>query len=159
MSVRVAAVQLGIEGDAEGMLQRCLAGVGRAAGEGARAVVLPEFCTYSGAFASHEEVDQHAQTMDGPFLAAIAGAAGEHKVYVALALAVREPSLGILSRQLLFSPDGELLGCRDKDLLFGPENDCLAVGKQPLQVFDTELGRLALCSGSELIIPETGWRR
>ena len=78
--VRVAAVQYAVTEEVDENLATALRMTDRAAAEGARVVVLPEFCNHVSWYADREHARRMALTLDSPFVAALAAKAAEHSL-------------------------------------------------------------------------------
>ncbi|MGI5328792.1 nitrilase-related carbon-nitrogen hydrolase [Actinomadura nitritigenes] len=142
--VRVAAVQFAVGLDASADLATCLRMVDRAAAEGARLIVLPEFCNRLSWYAGRDDARRHACAPDGPFLSAIAARAAAHRVHVKTNVTLAGGDGRVTVSSLLYGPDGALLGRSDKLTLMGAEGDHLDPGTAAGPVIATPYGRLGM---------------
>ncbi|TYL46098.1 carbon-nitrogen hydrolase [Nocardioides sp. BGMRC 2183] len=153
--LRVAAVQYAVGEDVEANLVTALRMVDRAVAEGAQVVVLPEFGNHVSWYADRAHARRLAQTLDSPFVAALAAKAAEHRIHLmANCTLVREDGR-VGGTNLLFDPDGVLLGVSDKQVLMGSERDHLDPAVDRLGALDTAIGRVGLYSCMDGVIFET----
>ncbi|OLT33471.1 carbon-nitrogen hydrolase [Actinomadura sp. CNU-125] len=141
--VRVAAVQFAVGRDVPANLAACLRMIDRAADEGARIIVLPEFCNHQSWYEDRADAARRACTPDGRFLSAIADRARAHRAHVKVNVTLADGGR-ITVASLLYGPDGELLGRSDKLTLMGAEGDHLDPGTGPGPVLATPHGRLGM---------------
>ncbi|KQW53898.1 carbon-nitrogen hydrolase [Nocardioides sp. Root1257] len=153
--VRVAAVQFAVSEDVEDNLATCLRMIDRAAGEGARVVVLPEFCNHVSWYDGREHARRMAQTLDGPFVTALAAKAREHAIHLMANCTLAREDGRTTGSNILFSPEGEILVVTDKQVLMGSERDHLDPAVAPSPVVDVEFGRVGLYSCMDGVINET----
>ncbi len=114
MTIRVAATQMRpVLGDVEANLDGAAGLVARAAREGARWIVLPEFFTTGVAFLA--EIADAAQPAGGEAWDAMAAWARDHGCVVAGSMLLRDADGDVRNAQLVFGPDG-LVARHDKDL-------------------------------------------
>ncbi|MFI0350269.1 carbon-nitrogen hydrolase family protein [Actinomadura sp. 9N407] len=146
--VRVAAVQFAAGLDVAGNLATCLRMADRAAAEGARLIVFPEFCNRLSWYEDRGAARRAACTLDGPFLTAIAAKAAEHRVHLKINVTLARGGR-VTVAGLLYGPDGALLGRSDKLTLMGAEGDHLDPGTTAGPVIATPHGRLGLYSCME----------
>lgn len=153
--LRVAAVQYAVGEEVEANLVTALRMVDRAVAEGAQVVVLPEFGNHVSWYADRAHARRLAQTLDSPFVAALAAKAAEHRIHLmANCTLVREDGR-VGGTNLLFDPDGVLLGVSDKQVLMGSERDHLDPAVDRLGALDTAIGRVGLYSCMDGVIFET----
>ena len=113
-ALRCAAVQLqAVLGDVAANLEACEDAVVRAAREGARVVVLPEFFTSGVAF--RPEVATAAQPLDGYAVRALQQWARRHDILLSGSLLLRDDDGHVRNAQLLVDRTG-IVGRHDKDL-------------------------------------------
>ena len=153
--VRMAAVQFAVTEDVEANLATCLRMIDRAAAEDAQVVVLPEFCNHVSWYDDREHARRMALTLDGPFVAALAAKAAEHRLHLMANCTLAREDGRTSGSNILFGPDGALLAVTDKQVLMGSERDHLdgAVAASP--VIDTAFGRVGLYSCMDGVINET----
>ncbi|MDL4813256.1 nitrilase-related carbon-nitrogen hydrolase [Actinomadura opuntiae] len=142
--VRVAAVQFAVGPDVPANLATCLRMVDRAVAEGARLIVLPEFCNRLSWYADRDDARRHACAIGGPFLTAIAARAAAHGVHVKANVTLAGGDGRVTVSSLLYGPDGALLGRSDKLTLMGAEGDHLDPGTAAGPVIATPHGRLGM---------------
>jgi len=152
--IKAAAVQIApVLHSLEGTLQKVLAAIAKAAGEGAHLVVFPEtFLPYYPYFsfvlppvlmgAEHMKLYEEAVEVPGPVVDAVSAAAREHGVVVVLG--VNEKDHGsIYNAQLIFDADGSLLLKRRKITPTFHERMVWGQGDAAgLKVVQTAVGRL-----------------
>lgn len=154
-NVRVAAVQFAVTEDVEANLATCLRMTDRAAAEGAQVVVLPEFCNHVSWYDGREHARSMALTLDGPFVAALAAKAAEHGLHLMANCTLAREDGRTTGSNILFGPDGAILGITDKQVLMGSERDHLDPAIAGSPVIDTEFGRVGLYSCMDGVINET----
>ncbi|MBY6189596.1 carbon-nitrogen hydrolase family protein [Microbulbifer agarilyticus] len=144
---KVAALQFATGTDVDENLATCIRMIDRAAADGAKLMVLPEFCNRISWYQDLDQAWDYALDLDGPFLRAIAERARMHKSYVLINVSLRreyrkgeKPVITVTS--LFYGPDGDLLGEADKQSLMGHENDFFTPATRAAGLVDTELGRI-----------------
>ncbi|TDC90200.1 nitrilase-related carbon-nitrogen hydrolase, partial [Actinomadura sp. 7K507] len=155
-TVRVAAAQFFSGTDVGANLALCRDYLRRAAGEGARLVVLPENANRVRDHADRWECWAHSEDLDGAFVTGLRETARELGVYVAAGVDLRAagaPAVHIAS--VLIGPDGEIIGVHRKHVLWDYEYTLFEAGDEPYEVFDTEIGRIGLLLCADGIVPET----
>lgn len=132
--------------------------VATAAGRGARLVVLPEYSSY---FIDpfDRSLAEHAQELDGPFVAHLQGLAAEHGVVVAAGVVERgSDDHRVRNTAVAVGADGLLARYRKMHLYdaFGQrESDWVEAGDiEPPQVFDLDGLRFGLMTCYDLRFPE-----
>lgn len=153
--VRVAAVQFAVTEDVEQNLATCLRMTDRAAAEGAQVVVLPEFCNHVSWYDDREHARRMAQTLEGPFVTALAAKAREHGIHLMANCTLAREDGRTTGSNILISPDGEVLAVTDKQVLMGSERDHLDPAVAPSPVVETPFGRVGLYSCMDGVINET----
>ena len=156
MSVlRVAAVQFAATEDVAENLATCLRTIDEAASQGARVVVLPEFCNHVSWYGSREHAREKAVTLDGDFVAALADRAARHGLHLMANLTLLREDGRVSGSNVLFGPTGEVLCVSDKQVLMGSERDHIdtAVDRSPVVV--TDVARFGLYSCMDGVINET----
>jgi predicted amidohydrolase len=153
--VRVAAVQFAVTEDVEENLATCLRMTDQAAAEGARVVVLPEFCNHVSWYDDREHARRMAQTLDGPFVAALAAKAREHGIHLMANVTLASEDGRTTGSNILLGPDGTILAVTDKQVLMGSERDHLDPAVAASPVVETGFGRVGLYSCMDGVINET----
>lgn len=153
--VRVAAVQFAVTEDVDANLATCLRMADRAAAEGAVVVVLPEFCNHVSWYDDRAHARSKALTLDGPFVAALAAKAAEHGIHLMANVTLAREDGRTTGSNILFGPDGAILGVTDKQVLMGSERDHLDPATAASPVIETPFGRVGLYSCMDGVINET----
>ncbi|QWF20881.1 carbon-nitrogen hydrolase family protein [Nocardioides sp. LMS-CY] len=153
--VRVAAAQFAVTEDVAANLATCLRMSDRAADEGARVVVLPEFCNHVSWYDDRAHARRMALTLDGPFVAALGAKARERGIHLMANCTLAREDGRTTGSNLLFSPAGEILAVTDKQVLMGSERDHLDPAIAASPVVDVEFGRVGLYSCMDGVINET----
>ena len=166
--MKIAAVQMVSTPRVATNLDAARALVARAAAEGARIVVLPEYFCFMG-LADRDKLAVAEDPGDGPIQRMLAETAREHGVWLiggTLPLAVAKASDGasvdrVMNADLVFSPRGELAARYDKMHLFAYDNGrerydegrTLRAGTAPV-AFDADGWRVGLSVCYDLRFPE-----
>lgn len=150
-----AAAQFHVGDDVADNLATCLRIIDQASQEKSSLIVLPEFANHCSWYESPDHCFAVSVDIDGDFLGKIAQAARNAKAHVVINCTVRRPDKRVTGTSLLYSPDGELLGSSDKQVLIGHENDFLRQSTEAGAVVETSLGRLAMYSCMDGVINET----
>src|SRR6478609_7579245 len=153
--VRVAAVQFAVTEDVEENLATCLRMTDQAAAEGAQVVVLPEFCNHVSWYDDRAHARRMAQTLDGPFVAALADRARTHGLHLMANCTLAREDGRTTGSNILFGPDGTILAVTDKQVLMGSERDHLDPAVAASPVVETAFGRVGLYSCMDGVINET----
>jgi len=153
--VRVAAVQFAVTEDVEENLATCLRMTDQAAAEGARVVVLPEFCNHVSWYDDRAHARRMAQTLDGPFVTALADRARAHGIHLMVNCTLAREDGRTTGSNILVGPDGAILAVTDKQVLMGSERDHLDPAVTASPVVDTAFGRVGLYSCMDGVINET----
>lgn len=154
-SIRVAAAQFHVGDHVDQNLATCLRMIGAATDCRPELLVLPEFANHCSWYDDADHCLAVAVSLDGPFLADIAQAARDLSAYVVINCTLARPGDRVTGTSLMYSPEGELLGEADKQVLIGHENDFLDRATRPGPVMETPLGRLAMYSCMDGVINET----
>jgi 5-aminopentanamidase len=117
---------------------------------GAQLVVFPE-CATTGYFVG-DALPSLADHPDGPIARQLATIANQNRVHLICGLYTQENGI-FRNSQMLFAPDGELLGTYHKAHLFAAERTVYSAGDHPM-VIDTALGRIGMTICYDLIFPE-----
>ncbi|MET7425132.1 nitrilase-related carbon-nitrogen hydrolase [Dactylosporangium sp. NPDC005555] len=152
--MRVAAVQFAVGQDVSANLANCLRMIDQAAAEGADLVVLPEFCNHLSWYDDRDHARRMACRPGDAFLTAVAGRAARHAVHVKINVTLARDDGRTTGTNLLFGPDGALLGQSDKQTLMGSENDHLHRGSENGPVVGTAFGTVGMYACMEGVAPE-----
>lgn len=160
--VRVAVVQFDATGSRSAVRDRAVAAIETAADDGAVLVVLPE---YASGWASVPGPDL-AEPVDGPFAAAIRGAARRCSVGVVAGMVTSPEGLHSHAANLALAigPDGAVLGRYVKVHLFDAfgfrESDALVAGSPGAQPLVFEVGglRFGVLTCYDIRFPESARR-
>jgi nitrilase len=159
---KVAAVQMASGPNVAGNLNEAKRLIAKAAEQGAKLVVLPEFFAIMG-MDEQEKVAVREQPGSGPIQSFLAEAARQHKIWLiggSIPLAATSPDK-VLNSCLVFDEHGEQVGRYDKIHLFNLElgnesyNEARTIepGKQVV-VIDSPFGRIGLAVCYDLRFPE-----
>ncbi|MFI5429778.1 carbon-nitrogen hydrolase family protein [Aeromicrobium sp. UC242_57] len=118
-------------------------------------VVLPEFANHVSWYGDREHARRKAQSLDGPFVTALAAKASEHAIYLMANCTLLREDGRVGGSNILFAPDGEVLAVSDKQVLMGSERDHIDTAVDRVGVIDTPIGRLGLYSCMDGVIFET----
>lgn len=114
-TTRIAAIQLAaIVGDTRANMSACEALVDRAAREGARWIILPEFFTTGMAF--EPALENLASATDGEAPQFLSAMAESHGAYVGGSFLCRDEDGHVRNAFMLFDERGSLVGRHDKDM-------------------------------------------
>ena len=155
--VRVACIQMEPRvGEKAHNLERSLAFIDEAAGQGARLVVLPELANSGYVFETRNEAFECAEEVpSGPTVTAWAAAARDHGLYLAAGICERAATR-LFNSAVLIGPEG-YLGTFRKVHLWNEENLFFEPGDLGFPVFPTPIGRLAAIICYDGWFPES-WR-
>ncbi len=153
--VRVAAVQFAVGVDVDANLATCLHWLAEAGKCQPDLVVLPEFSNHASWYDDQAHCHQVSVDIDGEFLQAIASAARDISAYVVVNCTLRREADVCSGTSVLFSPQGEILGTNDKQVLIGHENQFLRRAPEMGPVIQTEIGRLGMYSCMDGVVAET----
>lgn len=153
--VRVAAVQFAVTEDVAENLATCLRMTDQAAAEGAQVVVLPEFCNHVSWYDDRAHARRMAQTLDGPFVTALADRARTHGIHLMVNCTLAREDGRTTGSNILVGPDGAILAVTDKQVLMGSERDHLDPAVAASPVVETAFGRVGLYSCMDGVINET----
>ncbi|MDW8319705.1 MAG: carbon-nitrogen hydrolase family protein [Anaerolineae bacterium] len=152
--VRVAALQFAVGDDLDANLAACLRLVDRAARHRPHLMVLPEFVNHLAWYRDAEHCYEVAVTLDGPFVAAIAQRARQHRCYIKLNVTLRREEGAVTGTNILLDPEGRIAAVNDKQVLMGNENNFLRPACEPAPVVETPIGRLGMYACMDGVIPE-----
>lgn len=156
MTVQMALVQLDCSRSESvgARIERGLELVDAAARAGAELIVLPELW-HVGAF-ELDRAREHAQSIDGPLVAALGEAAARNRVWLHGGSFSEKDGDKHYNTSVVFAPDGELVTTYRKIHLFGfsEGEPTLMTGGEELVVVDTPLGPTGLATCYDLRFPE-----
>ncbi|HZW26665.1 MAG TPA: carbon-nitrogen hydrolase family protein [Gallionella sp.] len=159
---KVAAIQMASGPNVAGNLNEAKRLIAKAAEQGAKLVVLPEFFAIMG-MDEQEKVAVREQPGSGPIQSFLAETARQHRIWLiggSIPLAAKSPDK-VLNSCLVFDEQGEQVGRYDKIHLFNLElgnesyNEARTIepGKQVV-VIDSPFGRIGLAVCYDLRFPE-----
>lgn len=154
-SIRAAAAQFHVGSDIAANLASCLRVLDKAAECKPQLVVLPEFCNHLSWYDNAKHCYEVSLTMDSHFLREIADKAREISAFVVVGVTLRRENSTVSGSNILYSPNGEMLGISDKQVLIGHENDFLIPATMPGAVVDTDIGCLGLYMCMDGVLNET----
>lgn len=153
--VRVAAAQFHIGSCIETNLTTCERIIKEAAAQHPDLLVLPEFCNHCSWYDSAEHCYEVAVELNGEFMQAIVAAVQRQGAYVVINCTVRRAGGLVTGTSLMISPEGQILGENNKQILIGHENDFLQPASDAGPIVTTPFGRLAMYSCMDGVINET----
>ena len=156
-TLRVGAGQFCAGTNVDANLATCLRLIDDAAAADITVFVLPEFANHAAWYDDADHAWSVALTVDGPFAQAIAAATARHRMYVQLNASVRmTDELGgpLTTSNLLFGPNGSLVGRSDKSVLMGNENNYFTRATVPNPILPLPIGRVGLYACMEGVITE-----
>ncbi|WP_371189352.1 carbon-nitrogen hydrolase family protein [Thalassotalea maritima] len=153
--VRVAAAQYAVTNDVVANLKNSVRMIEKAGKCEPDLIVLPEFANHNSWYDNAEHCYQVAIDLEGDFAQQIAQAAQRVSAYVVINCTVRRDGGDVTGTSLLFTPDGQMIGENDKQVLIGHENDFLVKARKPGPIIETPIGRLAMYSCMDGVINET----
>ena len=152
MASAVAVCQVGTRpGAVEDNLVELTVATAEAAAAGAGVVVLPELAP--GGYVLDERVDELAEPLDGPSVAALRSLAAHHEVVLVAGFAERDGDR-LYNSAVVIDADGALSAHYRKLHLFGQEKRWFEPGDRGLPVAETAIGRVAVCVCYDLRFPE-----
>ena len=154
-TVRVAAVQFAVSEDSTANLATALRMIDKAAADGAELIVLPEFANHCAWFRDTDHAYEQAVTLEGDFVAAIAGRAKQHGAWIVVNCTVRRRNNAVTGTNILIGPDGAVAATSDKQVLMGNENTYLERATANSPITTTPLGRIGLFSCMDGVMSET----
>ena len=154
-TVRVAAVQFAVSEDTAANLATALRMIDKAAADGAELIVLPEFSNHCAWFRDTGHAFEQAETLEGDFVAAIAGRAQQHGAWIVVNSTVRRRNNAVTGTNILIGPDGKVAATADKQVLMGNENTYLERASTAGPITATPLGRIGLFSCMDGVMSET----
>jgi deaminated glutathione amidase len=155
--LRVGAAQFGVGESLEENLAAVLKAMDVAASEGVQLLVLPEFSNHMAWYDNPDHAWDVAVSLDDEWLSAVADQAWLHDLYVQVNVSLRTsqiPGSALTASNLLFSPEGSLVGRSDKTVLMGNENTFFTPASTPNPVLDLPIGRVGLYACMEGMVNE-----
>lgn len=141
--------------DKAGNIDRVADLVTRAAMGGARLITAPEMCTTGYCFFDQREAERMAEPVPGPTTERFEQIAREHHCYIVFGLPERDEETGLLYNTAAFvGPEG-FIGKHRKTHGYIAEPKWAAPGNLGHQVFDTEIGRIAVLICMDIHFVET----
>jgi len=156
--MRVAVAQLMSSPDKTANLEKAKKYIEKAKKMGADFVVIPEtFMVFPAPGVNYADV---AETLDGPFVTGLKEAAKENQIYVVCGM--YEPEKGenvrAYNTTVVLNREGKIIHKYRKTHLYDAfayqESKSVIPGDGPLQVFETEFGKIGLMVCYELRFPE-----
>lgn len=118
-------------------------------------IVLPEFSNHCAIYPSQEYANEVALDLDGDFLREIAAKAIIHNTYIKINVTVKKPHGKPTVSNLLYSPEGKLVGRADKQVLMGNENVHCSRAEDAGDVVETEFGKVGMYACADGLLMET----
>ena len=152
--MRVAVTQFATSSNVQKNLATCIRMIAEAATCKPSLIVLPEYSNTQPNCVDHHQAWEHALTVDGDFLQAIAEQAIKHDCYIVINVTLKKDTSQLKSNanisvtSCLFSPQGELIHQADKQVLAGRECDFLTGDSDDAEVATTTFGKLGLLTDS-----------
>jgi predicted amidohydrolase len=145
VSYLVAAVQLESKlGDLGGNRQRIVEQAIQAAEQGAKLIVFPEMATSGYVWKDRREIAPFVETVPGPTTQIIQSVTKKYRCYVVIGLPEVDPLTGAFyNSAVLVGPEG-VVGRYRKTHLFAADPRWAREGIEPIPVFETEIGRIAM---------------
>lgn len=154
--IQVAAVQYEPTlFDKAGNIERVAELITRAAAGGARLITAPEMCTTGYCFFDSAEAEQMAEPVPGPTTDRFARIAREYNCYITFGLPERDEQTGLLYNSAALVGPGGYVGKHRKTHGYIAEPKWAAPGDLGHQVFDTEIGRIAILICMDIHFVET----
>ncbi len=155
MKCRVSAVQFGVGTDVAENLKSCLRMIDEAAKVSPNFIVLPEFSNHCAIYESLEYANNVALDLDGEFLREIASKAIAHNTYIKINVTLKKSDDKPTVSNLLYSPEGKLVGRADKQVLMGNENNFCSRAKTAGDIVKTEFGKVGMYACADGLLMET----
>jgi predicted amidohydrolase len=177
--MRVGLAQLGATSDVAANQTQALEMAAGAAQQGVDLLVFPEMFMYRRPADLVQPLGEIAESVDGPFMQAIAGAARQNRLHLVMGMLESAPgeTRRAYNTAVLISPAGERLAAYRKvhlyDAFNGRESEWIVPADAPPPVVETPLGRLGLqicydvrfpewsrllaLGGAEVIVVPTSW--
>jgi predicted amidohydrolase len=159
--LRVAAAQFSTGTDLEENLGTTLRMLGEACADGARLVVLPEFCNHLSIYEDAAHAWEVALDADGPWIAAVARRAGELGAWLQFNVTLRRrpataasPRPVITNSNIVVRADGTIATISDKTVLMGAEGEHLTAATGAPVLTESPHGLLGSYACMDGIVPE-----
>lgn len=154
-TLRIACIQMEpMVGMKEANVEKSLALINRACGDGARLVVLPELCNSGYVFESRAEAFALSEPVpDGPTTQTWAAAAKQHGAIIVAGICERDGD-ALYNGAVVVGPEGHI-GTFRKNHLWGEENLFFEPGNLGVPVWRTPFGRLSVAICYDGWFPET----
>lgn len=155
-----AAAQFFSGWDVEDNLRICTSWMRKAKEQGADLVVLPENSNRDRDFfvdgkPCKDKAFACCEALDGDFVRGLQAASKALGIWTCAGVDLKGAASPIVYiGQVLINPSGEIVGVHKKHILWDYEYTLFEPGSEPYQVFDTELGRLAMLVCADGIVPE-----
>jgi len=153
--VRIAALQYGVTTNVEDNLAKALHMIDLAAAEKPDVVLTVEFANHVSWYDNRDQVLAAAITLDGPWVSQVGAKAKEHGIWIMLNGIVRRDGERVTGSNLLFNPDGDLVGQSSKQVLMGSERLHFDAGNEVTPLIETPLGTTGMYSCMDGVIFET----
>ena len=154
-SVRVASLQYGVTTDVEANLAKALYMIDAAAAEKPDVVITVEFANHVSWYDNRDQVLAAAIHLDGPWVEQVGAKAKEHGIWIMLNGIVSRGGERVTGSNLLFAPDGRLVGQSSKQVLMGSERLHFDAGDEITPLVDTPFGATGMYSCMDGVINET----
>ena len=151
----MAAAQFAVGSDIAANLESALRVIQAAADHEPQLLVLPEFINHLSWYDSAEHCYDVSLELDGDFLKQVAAAARSAGCYLVANCTMRRENRTCSASSLLYSPQGELLGVNDKQVLIGHENNFLQRAGAPGPVVETPFARVGMYACMDGVVCET----
>lgn len=153
-TIRVAAVQFGVTEDLPANLQTCLRLIDRAAAQAPALIVLPEFVNHIAWYQDADHCYRVAVSLEDDFIRQIADRAAAHRCTIKINVTLKRDNGAVTGTNILFDPNGEIVGLNDKQILMGNENNFLQPAGEIAPILSTEIGRVGMYACMDGVIPE-----
>ena len=148
-------MQFGTGTNVEENLKTCLRMIDEAGKCAPNFVVLPEFSNHCAIYESLEYADEVALDLNGDFLHEIAAKAIAHNTYIKINVTVKKQNDKPTVSNLLYSPEGKLVGRADKQVLMGNENNFCSRAEKAGDIVKTEFGKVGMYACADGLLMET----
>ncbi len=148
-------MQFGTGTNVEENLKTCLRMIDEAGKCVPNFIVLPEFSNHCAIYESLEYADKVALDLDGDFLREIAAKSIAYNTYIKINVTVRKENDKPAIANLLYSPEGKLVGRADKQVLMGNENNFCSRAETAGDIVETEFGKVGMYCCADGLLMET----
>jgi deaminated glutathione amidase len=155
-TIRVAAVQFGVTEDIQANLQTCLRLIDQAANAdpAPALIVLPEFVNHIAWYKDAEHCYEVAVSLEDEFIQQIAQRAAQYGCYLKINVTLKRDGGKVTGTNILFDPQGQVVGLNDKQILMGNENNFLEPAQEIAPILPTNHGRVGMYACMDGVIPE-----